>query len=52
MAEEVCSAAIDVFAGARYMQDFGVEQIYCDARVCKIYVGTNDIQRIVIGRNL
>jgi butyryl-CoA dehydrogenase len=52
MAERVCSAAIQVFGGYGYVSDFPVERIYRDVRVCQIYEGTSDIQRMVIGRNL
>ena len=40
------------WGGAGYMQDFGVERIYRAVRGAKIYEGTNDIQRLVIGRSL
>ncbi|HEY8242968.1 MAG TPA: acyl-CoA dehydrogenase family protein [Casimicrobiaceae bacterium] len=52
MAERVCSAAIQVHGGYGYVADFPVERIYRDVRVCQIYEGTSDIQRIVIGRAL
>jgi len=52
MAERVCSDAIQVHGGYGYVNDFPVERIYRDVRVCQIYEGTSDIQRIVIGRNL
>jgi alkylation response protein AidB-like acyl-CoA dehydrogenase len=52
MAERVCSAAIQVFGGYGYVGDFPVERIYRDVRVCQIYEGTSDIQRLVIGRAL
>jgi butyryl-CoA dehydrogenase len=52
IAERVCSDAIQTLGGAGYMRDFVVERIYRAARVCKIYEGTNDILRIVIGRAL
>jgi alkylation response protein AidB-like acyl-CoA dehydrogenase len=52
MAERVCSAAIQVHGGYGYVNDFPVERIYRDVRVCQIYEGTSDIQRMVIGRNL
>jgi hypothetical protein len=52
MAERVCSDAIQTLGGAGYITDFGVERIFRAARVCKIYEGTNDIQRLVIGRAL
>jgi alkylation response protein AidB-like acyl-CoA dehydrogenase len=51
-AEAVCSAAIQTFGGYGYVQDFPVERIYRDCRVCQIYEGTSDIQRIIIGRTL
>ncbi|NUA32078.1 acyl-CoA dehydrogenase family protein [Cupriavidus basilensis] len=52
MAEEVCSAAIQVFGGYGYVSDFPVERIYRDVRVCQIYEGTSDIQKILIARAL
>lgn len=52
MAEKVVSDAIQVHGGYGYTKDFPVERIYRDVRVCKIYEGTSDIQRLVIARNL
>ncbi|MBT5108116.1 MAG: acyl-CoA dehydrogenase [Rhodospirillaceae bacterium] len=52
MAETVCSDAIQVHGGVGYTKDFPVERIYRDARVCKIYEGASDIQRLVIARQL
>ena len=52
MAEQVCSAAIQVFGGYGYVSDFPVERIYRDVRVCQIYEGTSDVQKILIGRAL
>ena len=52
MAEKVCSAAIQIHGGYGYLNDFPVERIYRDVRVCSIYEGTSDIQRLVIGRQL
>ena len=52
MAEEVCSDAIQIHGGYGYLNDFPVERIYRDARVCKIYEGTSDIQRLVISRQI
>jgi butyryl-CoA dehydrogenase len=52
MAERVCSSAIQVHGGYGYVADFPVERIYRDVRVCQIYEGTSDIQRMVIGRAL
>jgi butyryl-CoA dehydrogenase len=50
MAERVCSDAIQTFGGVGYLNDFPVERYWRDMRVCKIYEGTSDVQRIVIGR--
>jgi alkylation response protein AidB-like acyl-CoA dehydrogenase len=52
MAERVCSDALQVHGGYGYVCDFPVERIYRDVRVCQIYEGTSDIQRLVIGRAL
>jgi alkylation response protein AidB-like acyl-CoA dehydrogenase len=52
MAEQVCSDAIQVHGGYGYVADFPVERIWRDVRVCKIYEGASDIQRMVIGRAL
>jgi butyryl-CoA dehydrogenase len=52
MAEQVCSAAIQIHGGYGYVNDFPVERIYRDVRVCQIYEGTSDVQRILIGRAL
>jgi alkylation response protein AidB-like acyl-CoA dehydrogenase len=51
-AEAVCSAAIQIHGGYGYLTDFPVERIYRDVRVCQIYEGTSDVQRIVIARSL
>ncbi len=50
MAEQVCSAAIQIHGGYGYVSDFPVERIYRDVRVCQIYEGSSDIQKILIGR--
>ena len=50
MAERVCSDAIQIHGGYGYVADFPVERIYRDVRVCQIYEGTSEIQRLVIGR--
>jgi butyryl-CoA dehydrogenase len=52
MAERVCSQAIQVHGGYGYVSDFPVERIYRDVRVCQIYEGTSEVQRILIGRAL
>jgi len=52
MAERVVSSAMQVFGGYGYVADFPVERIYRDVRVCQIYEGTSDIQKILIARAL
>jgi butyryl-CoA dehydrogenase len=52
MAERVCSAAIQTLGGYGYVNDFPVERIYRDVRVCQIYEGTSDIQKLLIQRAL
>jgi alkylation response protein AidB-like acyl-CoA dehydrogenase len=52
MAEAVCSAAIQTLGGYGYVSDFPVERIWRDVRVCQIYEGTSDVQKIIIQRAL
>lgn len=52
MAERVCSMAIQTLGGYGYLRDFPIERIYRDVRVCQLYEGTSDIQRIVISNQL
>jgi butyryl-CoA dehydrogenase len=52
MAERVCSAAIQTLGGYGYVNDFPLERIYRDVRVCQIYEGTSDVQRLLIQRAL
>jgi butyryl-CoA dehydrogenase len=52
MVESVCTDAIQIHGGYGYVSDFPVERIYRDARVCQIYEGASDIQRLVIGRTI
>ena len=51
-AETICSDAIQIHGGYGYLADFPVERIYRDVRVCQIYEGTSDIQRLVIAREI
>jgi butyryl-CoA dehydrogenase len=51
-AEQVCSAAIQTLGGYGYVSDFPLERIYRDVRVCQIYEGTSDVQKIIIQRGL
>ncbi len=52
MAERICSDAIQIHGGYGYVSDFPVERIYRDVRVCQIYEGTSDVQKILISRAL
>lgn len=52
MAEQVCSSALQTLGGYGYLNDFPLERIYRDVRICQIYEGTSDIQRMVIARHL
>jgi alkylation response protein AidB-like acyl-CoA dehydrogenase len=51
-AEAVCSGAIQTLGGYGYLEEFELAKIYRDVRVCQIYEGTSDIQRMVIARSL
>jgi alkylation response protein AidB-like acyl-CoA dehydrogenase len=51
-AETVISGALQTLGGNGYLEEFGVAKLYRDARVCQIYEGTSDIQRMVIARSL
>ena len=52
VAEQVCSAAIQTLGGYGYVSDFPLERIWRDVRVCQIYEGTSDVQKIIIQRAL
>ncbi len=52
MADGVCSDAIQIHGGYGYLNDFPLERIYRDVRVCQIYEGTSDIQRLIIARQI
>jgi alkylation response protein AidB-like acyl-CoA dehydrogenase len=52
LAEQVCSAALQTLGGYGYVSDFPVERIYRDVRLCQIYEGTSDVQKILIQRAL
>lgn len=52
MAERVCSGAIQTLGGYGYLSEYGLEKIYRDVRVCQIYEGTSDIQKLIIARQM
>lgn len=51
-AEKICSDAIQIFGGYGYLNDFPVERYYRDVRICQIYEGTSEIQKLIISREL
>lgn len=51
-AMETATEAIQVFGGYGYTKDYPVERYFRDAKVCEIYEGTSEIQRIVISKHL
>ena len=51
-AERVTSEAIQVLGGYGYLADYEVERLYRDQKVCQIYEGTNDIQKLIIARQI
>jgi alkylation response protein AidB-like acyl-CoA dehydrogenase len=51
-AETICSGAIQTLGGYGYLEDYGIARIYRDVRVCQIYEGTSDVQRMIIARLL
>jgi butyryl-CoA dehydrogenase len=52
MAERVCSDALQIHGGYGYLTDYPLERLCRDVRVCQIYEGTNDIQRLIISRSI
>jgi alkylation response protein AidB-like acyl-CoA dehydrogenase len=52
MSERVCSAAIQIHGGYGFVNDYPVEKFYRDARVFQLYDGTNEVQKILISREL
>ena len=52
IAEKVCSAAIQTLGGYGYVNDFPLERIYRDVRVCQIDEGTSDVQKLLVQRGI
>ena len=51
-AEAVCTASIQTLGGYGFLADYPVERIYRDVRVCQIYEGTSDVQKLILQRML
>ena len=51
-AEAICTVAIQTLGGYGYLSDYPVERIYRDVRICQIYEGTSDIQKLILQRML
>jgi acyl-CoA dehydrogenase len=52
MVGRVADRAVQIFGGAGYVADYGIERFYRDVRIFRLYEGTSQIQQIVIARNL
>jgi len=52
VAMEVTTQAVQILGGYGYIQEYPVERMMRDAKITQIYEGTNEIQRIVIARDL
>jgi acyl-CoA dehydrogenase len=52
MVGRVADKAVQIFGGAGYVADYGIERFYRDVRIFRLYEGTSQIQQIVIARHL
>src|SRR5260370_25038766 len=52
MVGRVADRAVQIFGGAGYVADYGIERFYRDVRIFRIYEGTSQVQQVVIARNL
>ena len=52
MCGRVADRAVQIFGGAGYMADYGIERFYRDVRLFRLYEGTSQIMQLVIGRNM
>jgi acyl-CoA dehydrogenase len=52
MVGRIADRAVQIYGGAGYMEDYGIERFYRDVRLFRIYEGTTQIQQIIIARNM
>jgi acyl-CoA dehydrogenase len=52
MVGRVADRAVQIFGGAGYVADYGIERFYRDVRIFRLYEGTSEIQRIIIAREM
>ncbi len=52
MCGRVADRAVQIFGGAGYMAEYGIERFYRDVRIFRLYEGTSQIMQLVIGRNM
>jgi len=52
MVGRVADRAVQMFGGAGYISEYGIERIYRDVRLLRLYEGTSQIQQIAIARNM
>lgn len=52
MVGRVADRAVQIFGGAGYMEEYGIERFYRDVRLFRLYEGTSQIQQMIIARNL
>jgi acyl-CoA dehydrogenase len=52
MVGRVADKAVQIFGGAGYVADYGIERFYRDVRIFRIYEGTSQIQQLVIAREM
>jgi acyl-CoA dehydrogenase len=52
MCGRVADRAVQIFGGAGYLSEYGIERFYRDVRLFRLYEGTSQIQQIIIGRNM
>ena len=52
MVGRVADHAVQIFGGAGYIADYGIERFYRDVRIFRLYEGTSQIQQLIIARNM